>query len=72
MHLGKRIKKLRQFKDLTQQQLADKAGLNVQTITSIEKRENKKSTTLGTLGKICTILGVGFKEILADELIIKI
>lgn len=35
-HIGKKIKELRKFRELTQQQLADKAGIRLATVSEIE------------------------------------
>jgi transcriptional regulator with XRE-family HTH domain len=52
--LGKNVKKMREYRELTQQELADKAGLSKVTIGQIERGNAEPS--IGTLGKIAQAL----------------
>ena len=53
-HIGKNIKQLRQFRELTQHQLADAAGVRLATISDIEL--GKANFQFNTLVRIATAL----------------
>ena len=59
MHLGKKIKKARQAKELTQQQLADKIGKTRSLISIIEQKGTINHYTLRDINKA---LGVNIEE----------
>lgn len=59
--IGQRIKRLRKLKGLTQEKLAEKAGIDTKHLGSIETARN--STTLKTLNKISVTLGVEIGEL---------
>lgn len=59
--LGLRIKKLRESKNLTQENLANDCDIPKSQITRIEKA--KINTTVKTLIKISNALGVEFKDL---------
>lgn len=59
--VGERIRALRQLRDLSQEKLAFKAGMNISYIGQIERGE--KSATIVSLEKIATALDVGLEEI---------
>lgn len=63
--LGLRIKELRELSDLTQGQLATKAGLSRNYISSIEN--GRYSPSLETLGKIADVLDVTVIQILDNH-----
>lgn len=56
MSVGERIKQLRKLKKITQQELANKAGLSNMTIYHIEK--GNKQPSADTLAKIADVLNV--------------
>lgn len=58
---GKRLKALRNQKGITQEQLADKAGLTVESISNIER--GIFGPKFDNLEKISKILGVQVKEL---------
>lgn len=60
--IGKSIRKIREEKEITQEQLALEAGLNRAYIGYIERGE--RNPTLKTLEKIAKILKVSTKELL--------
>ena len=60
--LGKNIQKVRKEKGLTQAEVAEKAGINVNYYAVIERGEKK--ATLETLEKIFKVLKVKSSEIL--------
>lgn len=62
---GGNIKKIRRFKGITQQELADKLEVSLKTVSRIET--GKTPLTLTTLGKIAKILKVELREILDYE-----
>ena len=53
-HIGISIKKMRKFRELTQQELADKSGLRVATISDIES--GKANFEINTLVRIAAAL----------------
>lgn len=61
---GKRVAELRHKRGLTQEQLAEKAGLAQRTIASIE--QGQRWAKLSTLTKLAKALGVPRKELLDD------
>lgn len=58
--IGFRIKELRNNLGLSQEELADMAGLDRTYITSVEN--GRRNITIGTLEKIIIQLGVTFNE----------
>lgn len=58
------LKQLRESGGLTQEQLADRAGLHRTYISLIER--NERSPTLTTLVRLCEALGVDFAAFLRD------
>lgn len=59
--VGQRIKELRRKKDITQEQLAEKAGISVDFISLVERGRNAPS--LESLEKIAKALGAEVKEL---------
>ena len=64
-HLGENIKTVRKFKRITQQELADAIGINLQSLSRIERGVNYP--TFETLEKIMTILDVEPNALLSGE-----
>ncbi len=62
-HLGERIKKLRKFKKLTQEQLAELVDIDVRQIASIEACESLPS--IPTLLKFCSVFELSPNDILS-------
>jgi transcriptional regulator with XRE-family HTH domain len=62
--LGERLQLLRQRRGLTQQKLADEAGVSKMTIIRIEKGKST-NMQLQTLRSIAKAPGVGLDELLA-------
>ena len=60
--LAKNIKKLREKQNLTQEQLAQKAGITYSTLIKIESGANK-NPTLETLQKLANVFGIGLDEL---------
>lgn len=60
--IGKRIKRLRLDADLTQVSLAEKAGVEANTVARLERGEHQASTP--TLQKLAKALGVKVSDIL--------
>ena len=59
------IKQLRKSKNLTQQQLADKARIHIRLLQKYESSEyNIKNMTLETAGKLAAALDVETKDLL--------
>lgn len=63
--LGKKIKKLRQKKGLTQEELADMIGISQRTLSGIEIGENFLSAD--TLNRLMDVLGIVPDDIFAVE-----
>lgn len=62
--IAKNAKRLRHSRDLTQAQVAKKAGISVPTYSKIES--GKASPRMDTLYKVASALGVGVHELLAQ------
>lgn len=58
---GKKVAAMRQKRNMTQDQLADKAGLSIDTISSIER--GKRWARLTTLHQLAKGLGVTTDEL---------
>lgn len=60
-----KLKALRQASGLTQQQLADKAGIHIRMVQKFENGEREiKNMTLETAKKLASALGVDIGELL--------
>ena len=64
--LGHNIQVIRKLKGLTQQELSDQIGINLQSLSKIERGINYP--TFDTLQKLTEILEVTANELLAGEL----
>ena len=64
--VGYKLRDMRQAKQLTQQQLAEKSGVSRQTINNIENDEHY-NTTFNTLVKLADALGVTVDQIFFDQ-----
>lgn len=62
--IGNRVRSLRHAAGLTQQSLAERAGLAMRTVTLIEAGED---TRLSTLTAIAGVLDVTLEELFADD-----
>ena len=60
-NFGKRIQSIRKRKNLTQEKLAEKIGLDTPNLSNIER--GKRFVTSDTLEKIVSALGVSEKEL---------
>lgn len=58
---GKRLKKFRKTKGLTQEQLAEKAGLHHTFIGAVER--GSKNPSLESIAKIAEALGISLREL---------
>lgn len=65
IQLGKKIQELRKEKGMTQEDLADKTGLNIRTIQRIENGDVDPRSY--TLNQIAEALGVEIKDLVRDE-----
>ena len=61
--LRKNIKKYRELKGLTQQQLADKAGISMNYIAKIESKKMQRGFTIVVLGRIADALNINIKNL---------
>ena len=59
--LRKNIKKYRELKGLTQQQLADKAGISMNYIAKIESKKMQRGFTIVVLGRIADALDIDIR-----------
>lgn len=64
-HLGDRLAKLRRIADLTQEALAERAAVSVDTVRKLEQRQ-RSSATLPTLHALSRGLGVELTTLLGD------
>ncbi len=64
--IGQKIKETRINRNLTQENIADRIGINTSHISNIET--NKTKVSLTTLVHICNTLGVSVDYILENEL----
>lgn len=64
-HLGENIQRVRKFRGMNQQELADAIGINMQSLSKIERGVN--FPTFDTLEKITCALGVTPNELLSGE-----
>lgn len=58
--IGKRVKEFRKIKKLTQEQLAEKAGISVVLIGTLET--NGRNITIDTLSKILTAFNITYVD----------
>lgn len=63
--LGENIQRVRKFRGMNQQELADAIGINMQSLSKIERGVNYP--TFDTLDKITSVLGVTPNELLSGE-----
>ena len=63
--LGENIQRVRKFRNMNQQELADAIGINMQSLSKIERGVN--FPTFDTLEKITSVLGVTPNELLCGE-----
>ena len=61
--LRKNIKKYRELKGLTQQQLADKAGISMNYIAKIESKKMQRGFTIVVLGRIADAINIDIKNL---------
>ena len=66
MNLGNNIKQLRQQKNLTQEQIAEKLGVTYQAVSKWETNANTPDISL--LPAIASLLGVSIDALFADNL----
>lgn len=57
------IRKLREEANLTQQQLADKAGITMNYVAKIESKKMQRGFTIVILGRIADALEVDIREL---------
>ena len=57
------IKRLREKAGLTQQQLADKAGISMNYVAKIESKKMQRGFTIVSLGRIADALGLDIREL---------
>lgn len=57
------IKRLREKAGLTQQQLADKAGITMNYVAKIESKKMQRGFTIVSLGRIADALGLDIREL---------
>jgi transcriptional regulator with XRE-family HTH domain len=62
--IGEKLKKLRESKNLTQREAAEKIGIDYSYISKIE---NGKIPSLAKLNKLCELYGVKVSTLFGDE-----
>lgn len=60
------IKKYREKANLTQQQLADKAGISMNYIAKIESKKMQRGFTIVVLGRIADALNIDIRLLFAE------
>lgn len=63
-HISNRIRELRAKRGLTQQKLAEVAGLDYKTIQRLEGKTPRRYPNIDTLEKIARALGINVSELL--------
>lgn len=63
--IGDRIRSLREFRDLTQEQLADRAGVHVDTIRKLEQNQ-RQSARINTLRALARALDVQLERLVGQ------
>ncbi len=66
--IRKNIKKYRKLKNLTQQELADKAGLTMNYISKIESLKMQRGFTIPSLTRIADALEIDIKELFNEDI----
>ena len=61
---GQKVKQLRKAKELSQEDLAEKSGLNRPYISAIE--QGKRNVSLEVIEKLAEALGIEIKELFED------
>ena len=64
--VSKNIKKQRQLKGLTQEQLANKMNYSTQFISNIESK-NHQTFSLGTLWRLALVLDIDIAELFKED-----
>jgi transcriptional regulator with XRE-family HTH domain len=62
------IKKYREEKHLTQQQLADRAGLTMNYLSKIESVKMQRGFSIVTLTRVADALGINIKDLFDEEI----
>ena len=65
MNIGKKIKELRESKEMSQSKLAEAVGLSVHTVSKYE--QGQREPNLATINKIADALGVEVHEIVSTR-----
>jgi transcriptional regulator with XRE-family HTH domain len=63
--VGRNVKRIRQEKGLTQEQLADLSGFSQQYISGLE--QGRRNPTIVTLFELATALGVGHMDLVQPD-----
>jgi transcriptional regulator with XRE-family HTH domain len=63
--VGRNVKRIRQEKDLTQEQLAELSGFSQQYISGLE--QGRRNPTIVTLYELATALGVSHMELVSPD-----
>lgn len=61
------IKRLREKAGLTQQQLADKAGITMNYLAKIESKKMQRGCTIVIVGRIADALGIDIRELFKPQ-----
>lgn len=63
--IGRRIREIREYEHMTQEQLAERAGISTSFVGHIER--GTRVASLCTLYSICAVLGVKLDYVVAGE-----
>jgi transcriptional regulator with XRE-family HTH domain len=63
--VGRNVKRIRQEKGLTQEQLADLSGFSQQYISGLE--QGRRNPTIVTIYELATALGVGHMDLVQPD-----
>ena len=65
--IRKNIKKYREMKGITQQELADKTDLSMNYIAKIESKKMQRGFTISTLSRIADALDIDIRNFFDEE-----
>ncbi|MGW4856974.1 helix-turn-helix domain-containing protein, partial [Streptomyces sp. NPDC004288] len=63
--IGDRIRSLREFRDLTQEQLADRAGISIDTVRTLEQNR-RQSARINTVRALARALDVQLERLVGQ------
>ncbi|MGE5631364.1 MAG: helix-turn-helix domain-containing protein [Caulobacteraceae bacterium] len=67
MEIGKKLKQIREMANLSQKEVAEKAGISQAYYSEIENGKEKIRCPIDTLSSICSALGISLSEFFKDD-----